>query len=262
VIQNASDLIVKGVIPRGMIVSLALPGQMDVQYFDAFIKGIGDTAVKYGIKYIGGDLNEADDLIIDITMIGFHETVLIPRKGIVPGNIVATTGPFGYTTAGLYLVLKEIESKKEANYKPLVDSVLKPTLAYDTILHVAHQPGVIASIDSSDGLSASLHDLMDVNDTGFTIDSLPLDPVIETFSEEFGIPISDLLFFGGEEYHAIFIIDTNAWQKIKQFANKSGYYLEKIGKATDTRKIVYKRKNGEEKEILKRGFEHFNFPIP
>jgi len=263
VIMNVSDLIVKGVVPRGMIVSLGLPGNMLLNDFDSMIKGIGETAEKYGIKYIGGDLNEADDLIVDITMIGFHEDVLIPRNGIKSRNVVASTGEFGFTTAGLYLVLNGFAGKCNKKYTPFLNAVLKPALNYDAILNIARRKGIIASIDSSDGLSACLMDLLDVNDYGFLIDNAPVNALIKDFSADYKFPVPDLLFNGGEEYHAIFIIDEEYWNEIKDYSIKNGYYLEKLGRVIEEKKVYYKDSStGLTRAITKRGFEHFNPQLP
>ncbi len=259
VIQNVSDFIVKGVVPRGMIVSMALPGAMHIEEFDALMKGIGDTAKKYGIKYIGGDLNEADDLVIDITLVGFHDNVIVPRKGIKPGHVIATTGAFGSTSAGLHLVLNGLAEDSKARYRSFLDAVLKPRLDFDAVLGIARQPGVVASIDSSDGLSASLFDLMDVNDHGFLLDTLPVESLVQEFALEYQLPVDDLLFNGGEEFHAIFVIDDARWEAIHEFARQAGYYLEKIGHVVGEKKLLYQDPGSKKrKEIKKRGFEHFS----
>lgn len=263
IIQNVSDFIVKGVVPRGMIVSMALPSTMDLQYFDALIAGIGDTAKKYDIKYIGGDLNEANDLIIDITIIGFHEDVLVPRKGIHPRCVVAATGLFGYTAAGLYLTLNGLATSSNPKFKPFIDAVLRPGLNFDAILGIARQAGVVASIDSSDGLSASLHDLMAVNKHGFLINSLPVDEMVTEFAIEHNLRVEDLLFNGGEEFHAIFVIDETCWDAVRTFAKKAGYYLEQIGHVVEEKKVLFQGIGSREKiEIKKRGYEHLTPRVP
>nr|MDO8085739.1 thiamine-phosphate kinase [Candidatus Sigynarchaeum springense]MDO8119286.1 thiamine-phosphate kinase [Candidatus Sigynarchaeota archaeon] len=259
VIQNVSDFIVKGVVPTGMIVSLALPGHMYIEQFDALMKGIGDTAKQYNIKYLGGDINEADDLIIDITLVGFHDDVIVPRKGIKPGQVIATTGVFGFTSAGLHLTLNGLASNRMDKYRPVLDAVLKPCLNYEAILGIARQPGIVASIDSSDGLSACLFDLMDVNDYGFLIDTLPVESIINEFAFEYGLSLDDLLFNGGEEFHAIFVIESKRWDKVHDFARQRGYYLEKIGVVIDEKKIQYQGSGSyKRREIRKPGFEHLS----
>jgi thiamine-monophosphate kinase len=263
IIQNVSDFIVKGIVPKGMIVSMALPGTMYVEDFDALMKGIGDTAKKYSIKYIGGDLNEADDLVIDVTLVGFHDDVIVPRKGIKPGHVVATTGAFGFTSAGLHLALNGLVENSKEKYKSVIDAVFKPSLNFDAILGIARQPGVVASIDSSDGLSACFFDLMDVNDHGFLIETLPVEPLIQEFALEYHLPLEDLLFNGGEEFHAVFVIDDKRWDDIHEFARQAGYYLEKIGHVVGEKKLLYQSpESRKKKEIKKRGFEHFSPRAP
>ena len=255
-IMNVSDLIVKGIIPKSIIVSLGLPPNLKVENFEKIIKGIYFIAHKYDIDYIGGDINEACDLIIDITIMGELNNTLIPRSGIKPGDSIITTGKFGFTTAGLHLLLNH--EKIEDEFKIFKNAVLEPTIKYKEILAIASQDGIIGSIDSSDGLAASLFDLMEENQVGFEINNLFIEPRLEKFSRRYKIPIEDLLFLGGEEYHAIFIINPDYWKEIKKFAEINGYYIQKIGKVIDQKKILYQNKKlGIKREITKRGFEHF-----
>nr|MDO8116741.1 thiamine-phosphate kinase [Candidatus Sigynarchaeota archaeon] len=194
VINASSDLVVKGVTPRALICSMGLPRNIDVDDFDDMIKGIDSVCKTYGIQYIGGDINEANDIIMDVTVIGYQTGPLIPRKGIRPGDIVTVTGEFGFTRAGLHLLLEHKSKRYNARYQRMIDSVLQPGLEFETIESIARHEGVVASIDSSDGLAASVLDLMDVNEVGFLIDSLPVNPSILSFSEEHDIHLIELLF--------------------------------------------------------------------
>lgn len=257
--MNASDLLVKGVAPEAMVVSLGLPGTMDVEYFDALVNGINDTARKYNIAYIGGDVNEASDLIISITMIGRVGDRLVPRHGIEPGHVLVTTGEFGHTAIGLSILLDRVPVAAPSRYDTCTLAVLEPSIDYRALLDTARMEGVVASIDSSDGLAGSLLDLMAVNDVGFLIDDLPVPDVVARFSAETGIPVVDLLFGGGEEYHGIFAIDPGAWPRVDRDARQDGIMLQRIGQATRGRSISYKEAGtGKVMAITKGGFEHFN----
>lgn len=259
VIMNVSDLVVKNVKPEGLVVSLGLQRDLKIDDFDKLIEGILDVCKEYNIAYIGGDINECDDLIVSIMILGFHEGNIISRHGIKEGDVVAVTGEFGFTAAGLHLILNNLHEDIDPKYETAVNAVLKPSFNYDGILAIAGREGVSASIDSSDGLSASLMDLMDVNDFGFKIDTLPVHPIIEKFSQDYHLPVEKLLFYGGEEYNAILIIDKDHWQVIKNFSQKHKIYLEKIGHVIREKKIIYENKRKKIKKIIdKRGFEHFN----
>ena len=63
VIMNISDLLVKGVQPRGIIISLGLPKELRKDNFVDIINGIIDCTLNYDLKYIGGDINETEELI-------------------------------------------------------------------------------------------------------------------------------------------------------------------------------------------------------
>lgn len=263
IIMNISDLIVKGVKPEAIMISFGLPRELKLNYFKEILKGIKRVIQERDIKYLGGDVNESNDLIIDVTVIGYLEKKVISRSGYGLGDVVAITGQFGFTGAGLHVILEHPELVKEKKYSKFVKSVLEPRLEYKKILHIASQDGIIASIDSSDGLSSSLLDLMEVNGMGFLIDELEIPGCLDSFAKFHGIPVENLVFHGGEEYIGVFIVKKGEWEFMKRFADQNGYWFKKIGNVQQIEKIHFKTKKSEGlKEIRKRGFEHFTARLP
>ena len=69
-------------------------------------KGLNAGARQYGAYVVGGDTGEASDLIISVHLYGVSQkNGLMLRKGTKPGDILAVTGTFGKTSAGLKLLL-------------------------------------------------------------------------------------------------------------------------------------------------------------
>ncbi|MFW9952368.1 MAG: AIR synthase related protein, partial [Candidatus Thorarchaeota archaeon] len=96
VIMNLSDLIVKGVRPKGIIVSLGLPKQLSVENFKDIIEGIVSVAKKWDLNYLGGDINKSKELIINPTVFGFQNLEdIIFRSGINQGDYLISNGRFG-----------------------------------------------------------------------------------------------------------------------------------------------------------------------
>ena len=66
---------------------------------------------EYGAYIIGGDTSEASDLIISVSLYGTAEkSALMLRSGAKPGDILAVTGSFGKSAAGLRLLLGRLFS--------------------------------------------------------------------------------------------------------------------------------------------------------
>src|SRR6266571_8348839 len=126
VVATISDFAAKGVKPQALMVSLGLPAPAKKTTVQAIARGLGQAAREYHCKIIGGDTNQADDLIIDIAGVGFADPkTLVRRDGARPGDIVAVTGPFGRTSAGLRILVskREIDFVK---YPSLVKAVRSP----------------------------------------------------------------------------------------------------------------------------------------
>src|SRR5712664_1398217 len=140
VVATVSDFAAKGVQPTALMVSLGLPAPVKKKTVQDITRGLGQAAREYKCKIIGGDTNQSDDLVIDIAGIGAaNPKTLVLRNGARPGDIIAVTGPFGKTSAGLRILLSK-EKKDLAKYRSLVRAVRRPKarLAEGIILAKSH----------------------------------------------------------------------------------------------------------------------------
>jgi len=114
VIMNMSDLIVKGVKPRGIIISLGLPKELKKDDYSKIIEGIIDCCMNFNLDYIGGDINETKEIIINPTIFGFKSpSAIIFRKGMNPGDILIANNRFGLTGVGFDLLLNKIHQSAD-----------------------------------------------------------------------------------------------------------------------------------------------------
>ena len=261
VLMNISDLMVKGVRPKGIIISLGIPNTLSMNFFDELMNGIIDYCKKWNLDYIGGDLNKTKELIINPTVFGFKDpSMIIFRNGIHIGDILVINSKFGLTGVGFdILVRKKGNLKKYPKYKRSILSVLEPIDPGEEAYILANNSLATSSIDSSDGLAKSLRDLMLVNPhIGFEIDFN--DNLIHKeallYSQEYNFPLEKLIFEGGEEFIQIFTISSNNIETAQKKAKEGGGKLFKIGKVISEEKIYFKR-NNTKLEIKSQGFEHF-----
>jgi len=61
---------------------------------------------------LGGDTNEGKELVISFSLFGITEKI-VRRKGAKINDIIITSGPFGYTSAGLNILLKNKKHSKK-----------------------------------------------------------------------------------------------------------------------------------------------------
>ena len=261
VIMNISDLIVKGVKPKGIIISLGLPKELENDDFINLIDGIIDCCMNFNLDYIGGDINETKEIIINPTIFGFKTpSAVIFRKGMKTGDILIANNKFGLTGVGFDLLLnKNTDLKGITNYERSIMSVLEPKIPGSEAYILSEHNFATSSIDSSDGLAKSLIDLMLSNpNSGFEIDFNEdlIDPEALLYSKEFNVPLQKLVFNGGEEFIHLFTINPKSFDAAQKEVNAKGGQIFKIGKVISEEKI-YLLKENKKLELKSRGFEHF-----
>jgi len=256
VVMNISDLAAKGVQPIAVLASLGLPQGYTEEDIEQISKGMNIGAREYKAYILGGDTNEASDLIISCSAIGITEKhLLMKRSGARPGDIVAVTGHFGKTVVGLKFLLKGLPTPVGIK-QPLVDAVLMPHARLEEGLALAQTRAVTASIDSSDGLAWSLHEIARASNIGFFIDNLPIAKEAEEFAKINNLNPIELSLYGGEEYELVITVGPKLWKKAKDAVQNVGTPLIKIGKVTKEKSLILKT----DKKILQiepRGWEHF-----
>jgi thiamine-monophosphate kinase len=213
-------------------------------------------AKEYNAYVIGGDTSEATDLIISCTAIGItEEQLLMKRSGAKPGDIVAVTGYFGKTAAGLKILQEELPAPK-AFRQLLVDAVLMPQARLKEGIALAQTEAVTASIDSSDGLAWSLHEIAKASKIGITIDKLPTAKEAQEFAKINNLDPIELTLYGGEEYELVVTIKPKLQEKTKKALESIGTHLIEIGKTTKEKTLTLKTEK-EVQKIEPKGYEHF-----
>jgi thiamine-monophosphate kinase len=256
VVMNISDFAAKGVKPIALLVALGVPSNFMKKDIEQLGKGLNSGALEYGAHIIGGDTGEASDLVISCSLFGLcKRNLLMLRNGSRPGDIVAVTGFFGKTAVGLKLLLENLVLPSAAR-KSFLDSVLRPNARLNEGLALSRSGTVTASIDSSDGLAWSLHEINRASGVGFEIDNLPVAPKVLEFARRNRIDPVELALYGGEEYELVLTIKQRSWKKASQVVRDVGGSLTKIGRVTRKTDMTLHWK-GKTILIEPRGWEHF-----
>ena len=254
-IMNISDFASKGVQPTAALVALGLPADFTQKNIEEIAEGLNAGAQEYGAFIIGGDTSEASDLIISVSLYGTaHKSSLMLRSGAVAGDVLAVTGFFGKSSAGLRLLLGGCLTSKNA--KALVEAVFMPKARLAEGLALGGCGAVSASMDSSDGLAWTLHELAGLSNVGFELDKVPVAPEVKRFAELNGLDALELALYGGEEYELVVTVKPDRWADAVAAVEAVGGQLLQIGKATKE-KGIFLKSNGERLPIEARGWEHF-----
>ena len=256
VVMNISDLAAKGAQPIAILASIGVPRGLTEKDIEQIGKGLNDGAREYDAYILGGDTNEASDLVISCAAFGIcKKRHLMKRSGAKPGDVAAVTGYFGKTTSGLKILLEDLSAPPDIK-RYLTDAVFMPHARLKEGLALAHTGAVTASIDSSDGLAWSLHEISRASNVGFVLDNLPVDRRVEKFAKIDGLDPVELSLYGGEEYELLVTVKPRLWEETKKALGVIGSSLIKIGTVTKGRNLLLK-KNGKTIPIEARGWEHF-----
>ena len=253
VVANVSDMAAKGVRPLAGLVSLGLPASLTKSDIVHMAIGLRDSAKEYGFPLVGGDTNESNDLTISIALFGVaNRKRLILRSGARVGDVVAVTGEFGSTAAGLSALLRDKRPSHLAHQ--LLQAVYNPQAQLETGLSLAASGAITASIDSSDGLAWSLHELARASKVAMRIDHVPIDEDTVKYAAQYGHEAMDFALYGGEEYHLVITVNPSRVERAKRAA---GGRLRLIGTVTRGPPRVYFQRARSEIRIERRGWEHF-----
>jgi thiamine-monophosphate kinase len=254
-VMNISDFASKGVQPIAALVALALPEDFTQKNIEEIADGLNAGAQEYDAYIIGGDTSEASDLIISVSLYGTaNKSTLMLRSGAVAGDVLAVTGFFGKSAAGLRLLLGGCLASKNA--KALVEAVLMPKAKLLEGLALGICGVVSASMDSSDGLAWTLHELAHSSNVGFELEKVPVAPEVKRFAELNSLDALELALYGGEEYELVLTVKPEGWATALAAVEAVGGQLLPIGKVTKDKRIIL-RVNSEEHPIYARGWEHF-----
>ncbi len=252
VVMNVSDLASKGVQPRAVMVSLGLPRSTTPRDVEEIAEGLDEGAREYGAYVIGGDTNECDDLVIACYLFGTAKRdTIVQRSGARPGDLVAVTGEFGNTLAGLKVLSSHAEIPPPLQ-ETLITSVYTPKARLKEGIALARTRAMTASMDSSDGLAWSLHEIARASSVGIELNDLPISKAAIDYARIVGVDPVDLALYGGEEFELIACLKKNAAKR----ALKTVKSLHIIGRVSRDIGNVTLLRNGKQTRVEPRGWEH------
>ena len=148
--QSLIDIAAMGATPTAIVVGLAAPEDLPLDWTDALTDGLRAECDRTAASVVGGDVVRAPLVVVSVTALG-DLTGLAPvtRSGARPGDVVVTSKGLGASTAGLReLLAADAEGAHVAAHRrPRPPYSLGPALA---------RAGATSMVDTSDGLLADL----------------------------------------------------------------------------------------------------------
>ena len=183
-VASLSDLAAVGADPLGVVVSVSTTPDADESFAQGVAEGLEYACRSHGVFILGGDTNTASTTSLTACAVGLvpRERVLT-RRGASPGDAVFLSG---YAGTGNALGLARLsglpdDAFLESEYRPTAELTMGRLLR-----------GFASScMDTSDGVFATLDQMMRVNGAGFVLDcdcSRMLDPVVLDFCKRTETP--------------------------------------------------------------------------
>jgi thiamine-monophosphate kinase len=252
IVACVSDFASKGVKPSYGMISINLPKTISRSKINQIVSGFRKASKEFDISILGGDTNGGREIVFNVCLFGMVDKI-VTRKNSKKGDLVFVTGPFGYTAAGLDMILGKKRGKTEF-VKKAINSVIKPKPRLN--FGIKNKKYFSSSMDSSDGLSTTLNEMANQSKNKFIITKIPALKDLENFVKSYKLNLNNLVFNGGEEYEFVFTIPPNHKKTIVKNAKSLKIPIIEIGLVTSG-KGVYVKNNSDLVQLKDRGWKHF-----
>jgi len=252
IVACVSDFAAKGIKPQYGIISINLPKNISRSKINDISNGFKKACNEYGISILGGDTNAGKEIVFNVCIFGETDTI-VSRKGSKKNDLIFVTGPFGYTAAGLNILLGK-KKGKAGFVKKSIQSVVnpKPKLKFG----IKNKKYFSSSMDSSDGLSTTLNEMSKQSKKKFVINNIPSMKDLEEHVKSQKFNLNDLVFHGGEEYEFVFTVNPKYRQSILKNAKRLKTPIIEIGYVT-LGSGVFVQENNKNIRLKDLGWKHF-----
>ncbi len=252
VVACVSDFASKGVEPKFGIISVNLPSNISARQVNEIGQGFKAASKEFGIRFLGGDTNQGKEVVFHVCLFGETKNT-VKRRGAKIGDLIFVSGPFGYTAAGLDILLRNIR-RSDSFSKLAIKSVLKPNPRLEFGLR--GKKYFTSSMDSSDGLSTTLNEMTRQSKCKFVVNNVPTKTDVKIFSKAYKKKLESLVFHAGEEYEIVFTVSKKDKSKLIQIAKTTKTPIIEIGKVVKG-KGVFVEKDQKLIKLNDLGYRHF-----
>lgn len=226
VMVNASDLAAVGAEPIGILLNETLTDGLGEAFVSRIQQGIEDACVACDLAVLGGDTNFSRQMQMAASALGIvPDGIALTRLGATPGDTLFASGPLGLGTAFALCQLApgNVSDLPTLNYQPtarLREGRLLRGLAS-------------CCMDTSDGVLATLDQLMRCNDVGFVIE-LPAEDFLHSdanrISQATGIPPWMMLAGPHGEFELLFTMPADRLDDLVSEAAAHGWAPIRLGR--------------------------------
>ena len=260
---NLSDIAAKGGSPRFALISLGLPGDLEVEFVDGLYAGLRAESEKFGVDIVGGNISSSRaGLFIDITLLGdaLPEDIVL-RSGALAGDQILVTGTLGDAAAGVALLLDANLSTTEAYAAVAQTHRDTPTPRVREGAWIGASHLATSMLDISDGLAGDLGHICERSRVGARLfaDQLPVAKENRALALAAHGNEWHFALHGGEDYELLFTAPAAQVDALTaQIRLQSGTSVTLIGEILpegEGQQLVLS--DGHAHPLHMRGWDHF-----
>ena len=235
---SLSDCAAMASVPLSAVVSVALPKGWQQDCMKELHKGILKAGNMFGCELIGGDITSWSDksgrFAINVAMLSrpneHHKPV--QRTTAHVGDWIFVTGKLGGSIMGSHL-----------DFIPRVNEALRLTELVE----------ISSMMDLSDGLSTDLNHICRLSKVGAVVNASDI-PISDAAKQDISPLLSALN--DGEDFELLFTVTPENGEDLISHWDLD-CPVTKIGEITDTGKVEIIALDGQRKDLLQGGFDHF-----
>lgn len=248
-----SDLAAMGAEALGVLVTLALPPELETSVYESIGSGVGECLRAADAALLGGDLAQSPGpVMIDVVAIGSAERP-VSRGGARPGDELWLTGSLGAAATAVadWQAALEPDPRSRRAFE-------RPAARLQEARWLVAELGVTAMIDISDGLAGDAAHVAAASGVALDIDTtaIPLaEPLAHYANRDLAL---NRALGGGEDYELLLSVPAGKGEdRAREFENRFGLPITRIGRVLDGEGVRWLGEDGSPKQIDADGFDHF-----
>ena len=195
--RNFADIVAMGAVPTALLVGLAAPGTLELEWVDGLVAGMREECGAVGAGIVGGDVTAADVVMLGVTALGdLQGRAPVTLAGARPGDVVAVAGRLGWAAAGFAVLGRGFRSPVS-----VVTAHRRPEPPYAEGPRAADL-GATTMTDVSDGLVADLGHIAAASGVRLNLTAAQLDIPAKLREVGAALNVDPLVWVltGGEDY--------------------------------------------------------------
>ncbi|HZM76126.1 MAG TPA: thiamine-phosphate kinase [Candidatus Limnocylindrales bacterium] len=252
VAANVSDVAAMGAMPIGVLTVVRYPSDLSDDGFHEIMAGIHQACTDFGTLNVGGDIGNAERIILSASALGVCEQgAALTRGGARPGDRLCVTGPCGVLGAAVaYFPKREANGwvLPEATETHLLDGWRRPRARVAEGRVLSSGRFATSCQDTSDGLKATIEQLAEASGVGFDVeeDEVGIDPSVAAVAKLLDIDDIALAMSASADFQLAFTVPQESLSECRKAFAGRGLSFEVIGRATEPGSgLRLKGRNGE-----------------